>query len=153
MNKQFSIYKPQPFEKDGQYQGAAISVQLGDSPKGKAVYMSLVKQKSWNAETKQGSFYSNKDEGQSSRVKFNETEIGGLIHAIRTYGKFSAFHSFDDDKTQISFGPYSKKDGSEAFTLTVTKNGLKIGLGIEKSEAEVLRVFFESALTEMFEKP
>lgn len=133
-----------------------MSLQLGQSPKGPTVYLSIVRQKEWNAEKRLGSFYTNKDESHSARVKFNEIEIGGLIAAIRLYENFSAFHSFDDNKTQITFSTYQKKpkqgetEGAKAFSLTVTKNGLKLGMGVEKSEAEAMRVFLEECLKEIF---
>ena len=152
---QLQIFKPQSFQKDGQFQGAAMSLQLGNAPKGKAVYLSLVRQKSWDATKRLGSFYNNKDEGQSARIKFNEIEVGGLISAIRLYENWSGFHSFDDNKTQITFSTYQKKakegekEGAKAFSLTVSRNGLKIGLGIERSEAEAIRVFLEQSLVEM----
>lgn len=152
---ELSLFKPQSFQKDNVYSGAAMSLQLGQSPKGPTVYLSIVRQKSWSAEKRLGSFYSNKDEGHSARVKFNEIEIGGLIAAIRLYENFSAFHSFDDNKTQITFSTYQKKpkqgetEGAKAFSLTVTKNGLKLGMGVEKSEAEAMRVFLEAALEDI----
>lgn len=151
-----SLFKPQNFQKDNLYSGAAMSLQLGQSPKGPTVYLSIVRQKSWDADKRLGSFYTNKDEGHSARVKFNEIEIGGLIAAIRLYENFGAFHSFDENKTQISFNTYQKKpkqgetEGAKAFSLTVTKNGLKLGMGVEKSEAEAMRVFLETALAEIF---
>jgi hypothetical protein len=149
-NMNLPIFKPQKFQKDGQFTGAAISFQLGRTNKGPALFLNAVKQKDWNEEKRLGSFYNNKDEGQSACVKFNEIEIGGLIYAIRAYKEFSAFHTFDSDKTQISFSPYKKKDGKDAFSLTVTRNGLKIGLGVELAEAEAIRVFLETALAEIF---
>lgn len=147
----FPLFKPNQSNT-----GAAMSFQLGKTNKGDTLFLSMVRQKSWSAEKRLGSFYSNKDEDQSCRVKFNEIEMGGLIYAIRTYDKFSAFHTFNDDKTTISFLPYSKKpkqgesEGAKAFSLTVTKNGVKFGLGVEMAEAEAMRIFLELALTQVF---
>jgi len=153
-----SFWKPSPFEKDGQYTGAAFSFKLMKTPDGPKFIMSGVKQKSYDPVKKLGSFYNNKDHLEHSvSVKFNEIELGNLIHSIKNYKDFSAFHSFKDDKTTITFKPYTKKpkqgevEGVKAFSLTVKKNGsLQIGLGIELGEAEALLVFVQTALIEMF---
>lgn len=155
---QISLFKPNSFEKDGQFTGAAFAFKLVKTPDGPKFIMSGVKQKSWNAEKKLGSFYNNKDNPDKSvSVKFNEIELGNLIYSIRAYKDFSAFHTFGEDKTTITFKTYSKKpkqgetEGAKAFSLTVKKNGsLQIGLGVELGEAEMLRVFFETALAEIF---
>ena len=155
---QIQLFKPSPFEKDGQYAGAAFSFKLIKTPDGPKFIMSGVKQKSYNPEKKLGAFYSNKnDPDQSVSVKFNEIELGNLIYSIKNYKDFSAFHTFGEDKTTITFKTYTKKpkqgesEGAKAFSLTVKKNGsLTVGLGVELGEAEMLRVFIETALAEMF---
>ena len=75
-----------------------------------------------------------------------------MIHAIRTYGEWKAFHSFEENKTQISWTRYKKKDGADAFSFSVSRNGnQKFGMGVELSEAEALRVFLETCLVKIFE--
>ena len=155
---EISLFKPSPFENNGQYAGAAFSFKLLKTPDGPKFIMSGVKQKSYNAEKKLGSFFNNKDNpDQSVSVKFNEIELGNLIYSIKNYKDFSAFHTFGEDKTTITFKPYNKKpkqgetEGAKAFSLTVKKNGsLTVGLGVELGEAEMLRVFIETALAEIF---
>ena len=155
MNLQHNIYKPQKFQKDGEYTGAAFGFQLFQPENGRPVFlMKCVKQRDWSDESGKGSFYNHKENPDKAiSVKLNEIELGSLISVIRTYDEdgFSAFHTFGDDKTTISFKPYTKKDGKKAFSLTLKKNGaLQIGMGVEKGEAESLRVLFEMALGEMF---
>ena len=142
-----AFYKP-----NSKNLGCAFSFQL--STKGPpTVYVNGIQQFSWNEQTKNGSFYGNKDNPEKTiAIKLNETEIGGLIHAIRTYGDWKAFHSFQENKTQISWNRYTKKDGGQAFSFSISRNGnQKFGMGVELSEAETLRVFLENALVKILE--
>jgi len=143
------FYKP-----NSQNTGTAFGFRIGtqgktDKP---CLYMTAVKQFSWDANKRSGSFSGNaKNPDKCAIVKFNEFEIGGFIYAIENYDKFSAFHSFDDNKTGISLNPYSKKDGTKAYSFTVTRNSSnKFGMGIEMSEAYALSQYFKYVLNEIF---
>ena len=111
-----------------------------------------VKQHSWNQSRRTGSFSENaKNPEKSISIKLNEVEVGGLIHAIEKYTDFSAFHSYEDNKTAISFKPYTKKDGTNAFSFGVTRNSAnKFGIGVEMSEAYGLREFLKFYLQELY---
>ena len=92
-----------------------------------------------------------KDPEKSISIKLNEIEIGGFINAIINYKEFSAFHSYEDNKTSISFKPYTKKDGTEAFSFGVTRNSTnKFGIGVEMSEAYGLLEFCKMFLQELY---
>lgn len=157
----FPIYKATPYKlKNSElFAGAVFSWNLWRFPDGPVVMMEAVRQKSYNPEKKTGTFYNCKDNpDQGFRVKLGVTEIGGLIHAIRTYDSFKMYHKspFDENKTKIDFVTYAKKPKNEgdapskAFSLTVNRNGVAIGMGVELAEAEALRVFLETALAEIF---
>ena len=109
-------------------------------------------QHSWNQSRRTGSFSENaKNPEKSISIKLNEVEVGGLIHAIEKYTDFSAFHSYEDNKTAISFKPYTKKDGTNAFSFGVTRNSAnKFGIGVEMSEAYGLREFLKFYLQELY---
>lgn len=145
-----SFYKPNTTST-----GTAFAFKLGQTHKTKEpiVYLNGIAQASWNAKTRTGSFSENaKNPDKTVGVKFNEFEMGGFINAIENYTEFSAFHTFDDNKTTISFKPYSKKDGTKAFSFTITKNSaLKFGIGMEISEAYALREFFKYALARIYD--
>ena len=134
--------------------GCAFSFDIGSNIKNgePCVYVRAVKQHSWNQSKRTGSFSENaKDPDKSVSIKLNEVEVGGFIHAIEKYTEFSAFHSFEENKTQISFKPYKKKDGSDAFSFGVTRNSVnKFGIGVEMSEAYVLREFLTFYLQELY---
>ena len=92
-----------------------------------------------------------KDPEKSISIKLNEIEVGGFINAITNYKDFSAFHSYEDNKTSISFKPYTKKDGTEAFSFGVTRNSTnKFGIGVEMSEAYGLLEFCKFYLQELY---
>jgi len=144
------FYKP-----NSQNTGNAFGFRLGvqgksDEP---CIYMTAVKQHSWDSKKRSGSFSANaKNPEKSVSMKFNESELGGFIYAIEKYEKFNAFHSFDDNSTSISLSPYSKKDGTKAFSFSVSRNSAnKFGMGLEMSEAYLLAEYFKYALKTIFD--
>ena len=134
--------------------GCAFSFDIGANNKNQepCVYVRAIKQHSRNDKTRTGSFSENaKDPDKSISIKLNEIEVGGLIFAIEKYKEFSAFHSYEDNKTSISFKPYKKKDGADAFSFGVTRNSAnKFGIGVEMSEAYGLREFLKFYLQELY---
>lgn len=146
----FSLYKP-----NSKVTGCAVQFKLNENQKNeKNVFVSAIQQASWNEVTKNGSFSENaKNPEKQTSIKLSVNEIGGLLHAIRTYNEqgFSAFHSYEDNKTQISFKPYQKKDGTQAFSFSINKNGnQKYGIGIELGEAEALSEFLKFCLNQIY---
>jgi len=150
--KQHDIYKPNSFNT-----GCAFSFKIIDQDKeGNKTKPSLlvqsIKQASWNEKTRNGSFSANaKNPEKNIYFKLNENEVGAMLYAIENYTEFSAFHTYNDDKTIISFKPYTKKDGKNAFSLSVVKNStLKFGMGIELGEARTLKALFDLFLFKLF---
>ena len=143
------LYKPNP-----RNTGCAFSCDIGSAnQKGEhCVYIRAVRQFSWDDKKKTGSFSQNSKNPEASiSIKLNEVEIGGLIHAIEKYTEFSAYHSYEDNKTSISFKPYQKKNGDPAFSFGVTRNSAnKFGIGVEMSEAYNLLEFFKFFLHELY---
>lgn len=144
--KNISIYKP-----NKKNEGCACSFYLG---KDNNVYVNAIQQFSWDEGKRTGSFAENaKNKDKSLSIKLNEFECGGLIRAIRTYTEFSAFHTYEDNKTTISFKPWIKGDEKQtkAFGLSITRNSTdKFKLPIEASEAETIRVYLEECLRVKF---
>lgn len=151
-HKQYDIYKP-----NSSNAGCAFSFKIietdkeGNSQKPSFLVQSI-KQASWNSQKKTGSFSANaKDPEKNIYFKLNENEIGGLLYAIENYTEFSAYHTYNDDRTQISFKPYTKKNGQKAFSFSVIKNTtLKFGMGVELSEARTLKGLFDLFLFKYF---
>ena len=91
------LYKPNP-----RNTGCAFSCDLGSvlQTGEPCVYVRAVRQYSWDQSKRTGSFAKNaKNPETSVSIKLNEVEIGGLINAIENYTEFSAYHSFEDNKT------------------------------------------------------
>jgi len=81
----------------------------------------------------------------------NEVEIGGLINAIENHTEFSAYHSYEDNKTQISFKLWERQGRPNAFSFGIIRNSTnKFGIGVEMSEAYCLLEFFKFSLQELY---
>jgi len=151
-HKQHDIYKP-----NSSNSGCAFSFKIvekdkeGNNQKPSFLVQSI-KQASWNSQKRTGSFSANaKDPEKNIYFKLGENEIGGMLHAIENYVEFSAYHSYNEDKTQISFKPYTKKNGQKAFSFSVVKNStLKFGMGVELAEARTLKGLFDLFLFKYF---
>jgi len=143
------FYKP-----NSSNSGSAFGFRLGVNNRDSVpcLYMTAIKQHSWDSKTKNGSFANNaKNPEKSLSVKFNESEIGGFICAIETYTKFSAYHQFDDNSTSIMLSPYTKKSGDKAFSFGLTRNSAnKFGMGLEMSEAYLLAQYLKFVLNKIF---
>ena len=116
------------------------------------VFLNMVKQYSWNQKKRSGSFAQNaKNPAKTINIKLSINEVGGFIHTLKTGESFSAFHAFGENKTQIKFGTYQKKNGTKAFSLSVVRNSAdKFGLGIEPGEGEALLSFLNLCLQTIF---
>ncbi len=150
---QYNLYKP-----NSKNTGCAFSFKIIDQDKeGNSVkptfLIQSIKQAGWNAQKRTGSFSDNaKNPEKNIYCKINENEVGAIINSIERYTEFSAFHTYNEDKTTISFKPYEKTNGTKAFSLGVIKNStLKFGIGIELGEARALKVLLEMYLRKLFE--
>ena len=149
---QYNLYKP-----NQKGTGCAFSFKIitkdknGDLSKPTFLIQSI-KQASWDKDKKTGSFSANaKDPEKNIFCKINEHEAGAIIHAIEKYTDFSAYHTYNDDKTSISFKPYQKNNGSDAWSFGIIKNStLKFGIGIEIGEARTLKSLLEIFLAKLF---
>ena len=110
------IYKP-----TARVTGLAISLQASDRD-GK-LYVNMIKQASWNEQTKKGSFIENrKKPGFYTTLKFNQAEAAGMIDAIERHYEFKAYHGTEARATQITFGPAQpKNEGDVAPALFVLR--------------------------------
>lgn len=151
-HKQYDIYKPNPSNAGCAFSFKIIETDKEGNKVKPFVIVQSIKQASWDNQKKKGSFSANaKNPEKNIYFKLNENEVGGVLHAIENYTDFSAYHTYNDDKTQISFKPYTKKNGDKAFSLSVIKNTtLKFGLGIELGEARTLKGLFDLFLFKYF---
>ncbi len=114
-----------------------------------SLYITLVKQTGWNAESRNGVFKG----GAKLTVKFNRGEIGGFINAIRTRGEYSFYHNFGNPPTTGSLKHYvqeSEKGKRTGFVLNVNNGEKKYTLGLSTGEAEALMEYLRFALDHIF---
>lgn len=146
-----AIYKP-----NAKNIGCAGSFQVAEKNGEEPVfYVNLINQYSWNAANRSGSFAENrKNPAQNLSFKLGEFELGELLHTFDTKITWSAYHSFNDNVTQIRVMPFKKQRGASetnkedyiCLGMTVTKNGISFKLPLEPGEyyrlAEFIRGYF-----------
>lgn len=147
--KNLQFYKPNSSNK-----GSALSISL--NPKDMGIYISFIRQYSWNGQTKTGSFKENKDNPSAKKnIKLNDTEVSGIIRAIEKVDKWSSFHKFNNEKgTSISFSPYIKEDQMLGFGLKVSDSkDSSFSIGFTNDESIKLREWLKLALQCCFSSP
>ena len=149
---QYNLYKTNAKSTGCAFSFKVIEKDKEGNPTKPTFLIQAIKQASWNQSKRSGSFSANaKDPEKNIYCKINENEAGAILNSIEKYVEFSAFHTFNDDKTTISLKPYQKNNGISAWSFGVIKNStLKFGIGIELGEARTLKTLLELYLTTLF---
>jgi hypothetical protein len=142
------FYKPNASNK-----GVAVSISFNPADSG--IYVSFIKQFSWDAAKRIGSFKGNKDNPKAKKnIKFNDIEVAGIIRAIEKEEKWSTFHKFNNDSgVSISFAPYIKDNVMAGFGLRVSESKDKeniFSVGFTNDESIKLREWLKLSLEESF---
>ena len=146
---QLSFFKP-----NSSNTGHALSFKVQRYKDKDVLMLEFVKQASWNAESKTGSFSANaKDKTKKCSVKFEPIEVGAIINTIKRHLPSSFFHKGADYMTKISLSVYEKKaqEGQapqKAFSLGVIRGEAKFSASLEFSEAELLLSFLQKYLND-----
>lgn len=150
---QYNLYKPNTKNTGCAFSFKIITKDKEGNPSKPTFLIQAIKQASWDSNKRTGSFSANaKDPEKNIYCKINENEAGAIIDALEKYSEFSAYHTYNDDKTTISLKPYQKNNGVDAWSLGVIKNStLKFGIGIEMGEARTLKTLLELYLTRLFD--
>ncbi len=120
-----------------------------------AIYVSFVKQSAWDASSRSGVF-----KGEKCNIKLSIEEAGGIIGAIESEEKFSAYHDATKgdyesaQKTGISFMPFIAKDkeGNErtkfGFSINKNEGGKKsdFKVSFERGAAIIVREYLLFAI-------
>jgi len=146
--KQIQFYKPTPSNK-----GVAVSISF--NPEDSGIYVSFIKQFSWDSTKKTGSFKENKENPSAKKnVKFNDTEASGIIRAIEKETSWSTYHKFGNDSgASISFSPYIKDDKMAGFGLRVIDSANKenpFSVGFTPDESIKLREWLKLCLQKCY---
>lgn len=150
MNKSLSFYKPNSANK-----GSAAQFQYGAKPLDYGLYLSIVKQFSWNNESKRGSFSENsKDPSKNKKIKLNATEASAICRIIELKSdKWSTVHRSESKTTSINFSPYVKDGNMLGFGMSVSeKDGQSFMIGLNNDEAYLLKKFLDSYILFTFDK-
>jgi hypothetical protein len=152
MYMQYNLYKPNSKNTGCVFSFKILQKGKDGKPAAPTFLIECLKQSKWDAAKKTGSFSENSGNPEKNIfVKLGEVEIGGFLNAIEKYEEFSAFHTYNEDQTTIMFSPYTKQNGTKAFSFTITKNKtLKFGIGMELSEARTLKSLMELFLIKFF---
>ena len=125
-----------------------------------SIMTSIIRQASWDSNTKKGSFARNKDDATKRViVKLNPTEVGGLIDSIESNREFSNYHTSQNQTLQIKFAPYMRNGEQIGFSFSVYKkdnqdssNKSSYVIGFTFSEERYLKEFLIYVLRKIFEK-
>ncbi len=154
------FYKPNP-----KVTGSACSFKL--ALKDECIYLNFIKQATWNAEKKTGTFSSQSMNPQSTcAMKINTTEAGDIISSMRRNAEMSCFHESARQIVRMKFSPYlrpSKEDPNQrtqvGFSLAISKENKEDSqdkssfiMGFTYGEAIKLESFLELSLTKIFDK-
>ena len=122
-------------------------------------FSTLIKQASWDAGKKTGSFQGNKqDPSKNVIIKLSVTEVAGFIDAIERNAEFKGYHSSSQQVVQFSFGPYMRNGEQVGFSYSVSKQGKEdttkkssFLMGLYFNEAALLRMHLKFLLDKNFE--
>jgi hypothetical protein len=145
--KNLEFYKPQ---KSGNGTCANFRlVQDNEDSKKNGFYASILKQYSWNDQTKTASFKENKDNPEKhKKIKLNDTEIANILYIIESQGKekFSTVHKNGSNTTPIFFEPYIRNDVFSGFVFRISS----LGIAFNFPEAIKIREYLKLVLEKMY---
>jgi len=148
----YTIFKPNP-----KNTGALVNFRVSKLKNKKEMweerlFIEFIPQKNWNQDSKQGSF----DTSKKKTVMINPSEAGDLLHTLSSKIPFQTYHQSSSGGTWIKFAPFKgsrkfkDKEGNEEifnidrFGFSISEKGFYLGIPVEPSEGECLRILFEN---------
>ena len=121
-------------------------------------FSTLIKQASWDANKKTGSFQANKkDPTKNVIIKLSALEVAGILDAIERNVEFKGYHSSSQQVVQFSFGPYMRDNEQKGYSYSVSKQGKEdttqkasFLIGFYFNEAKLLKRHLEHLLDNHF---
>jgi len=148
--KSLSYYKP-----NSQSKGAAAQFQFAAKEADYGLYLSIVKQYSWDNNSKRGSFSENsKNPSKNKKIKFNATEAAAICRVIDSSNdKWSTVHKNESKTTSISFSHYVKDGVKLGYGMSINeKDGESFMIGLNNDEGFLLKEFLKSYILFTFDK-
>lgn len=146
-----SLYKP-----NKKNSGAACSFSWSD--KDKAVYISMIKQHSWNEKTRNGSFKENVNNPKAKLfIKLSLAEVSGIINCTERRTEFSGYHS-SNQIVRFSLKPgFTEGKVFRGLSFSVTRetkedstNKTSINVGFSPDDLVLIREFLRFCLAKYF---
>jgi hypothetical protein len=153
------FYKP-----NAKNTGAACSFWY--SPDKDAFFSNIIRQASWNAKSRTGSFQENKKNKEKNvLIKLNLNEIGGIIDCLENNREFSAYHAAPQSEhiTKMKFAKYVKEGEQLGFIFMASKEpkddpsskinfSIALNFGESKALQQCLLFMMNSMFTDKIEK-
>tara|TARA_Y100000361_G_scaffold153006_1_gene173780 strand:- start:334 stop:906 length:573 start_codon:yes stop_codon:yes gene_type:complete len=142
------FYKP-----NSKNTGSACSFSY--NKKDKALWVNFIRQASWNAESKTGTFKGATPDKKASS-KFSVTELAGLVHAIETNGEYGNFHGNKERNTTFKFSPYVREGNQVGYSFSLNQNNSQENLkksfiiGFTFAEGRMLKEYALTVLKNYF---
>ena len=142
------FYKP-----NAKNTGSACSFSY--NKKDKALWVNFIRQASWNAESKTGTFKGATPDKKASS-KFSVTELAGLVHAIETNGEYGNFHGNKERNTTFKFSPYIREGNQVGYSFSLNQNNSQENLkksfiiGFTFAEGRMLKEYALTVLKNYF---
>ena len=146
-----SLYKP-----NKKNSGAACSFSW--SEKDKAVYISMIKQHSWNEKTRNGSFKANVNNPKAKIfIKLGAPEVCGIINSTERRTEFSGYHS-SNQIVRFSFKPGFTSEkvfrglsfSARRETKEDSTDKTSINVGFSPEDLVLIREFLRFCLVKYF---
>lgn len=114
----------QLFKPNSKSTGAAAKFQISQKAGMEPLFfINAIQQFSWDEAARTGSFKENqKDPKKNIALKFNELELGEMIHTFKTGLPYSTFHKGKNSNTGISLIPYDRLINQGKKTEATVKN-------------------------------
>tara|TARA_Y100000593_G_scaffold22047_1_gene44180 strand:+ start:18 stop:566 length:549 start_codon:yes stop_codon:yes gene_type:complete len=146
------FYKP-----NAKMTGSACQFYLNN--KDGSFFSTLIKQASWDANKKTGSFQANKnDPTKNVIIKFSPKEIAGILDAMERNVEYKGYHRSAQQTVQFTFGPYVWSGEQKGFSYSVSKQGnedttqkASFLIGFYFDESKLLKLHLEFLLNKHFE--
>jgi hypothetical protein len=145
--KRIDFYKPQ---KTGN--GACATFECNTStedPKKFGFYINVLKQHSWNEESRNASFKENVGDPEKHKIiKLNDIELCNFLYVLESNGekKFSTVHKNGDKTTPIFFEPYLKDNVFVGHVLKIDG----VGIAFNTIESIRIREYIKTSLHYLF---
>lgn len=149
-----SFYKP-----NKKNSGAACSFTWNE--KEGSVYISMIKQHSWNEKTRNGSFKENYNNPKAKLyIKVTPTEVADIINSVERRCECSGYHSSPNQVVKFSFKPgFTAEKEFRGLSFSAMKESkedstdkIQILVGFNAADLVMLREFLRSCLAKYFDK-